>query len=377
MAARFWVGGTGTWNTTNTANWSATTGGASGASVPTATDTATFDDNSGTGICTTAAGATCSILTMNSSTLTLKLGANFSTSTGGLAFTKGSVDLNDFVLNVAQVSGSNSNTRSIAFGSAGQINLNATSGTLWTTSNSTGFTTTGTNKVVTAPNGGAGTRIFNFGSLLPETETMTLKVTSGSDTVSLQGRYLNLDLTGFTGTVSNNTRVIYGGLTLQSGLTFAGDTTFAASSGNYTITTAGVTLNATFTFNGTAGTWQFADAANFGTGGITFTSGTLKLKAGSTNTVTAFSTSGSVAQHYLQSTVSGTQATLSQVSGTVTTSLLTIQDINATGGATWNAYVDFNNVDAGGNTGWDFSNSPSIDNEFPITLRSFTQPRRF
>lgn len=46
MAAnRYWVGGTGTWNTTTT-NWSATSGGAGGATVPSTTDTAIFDANS-------------------------------------------------------------------------------------------------------------------------------------------------------------------------------------------------------------------------------------------------------------------------------------------------------------------------------------------
>lgn len=52
MANRFWVGGTGLWNGSNTTNWSATSGGASGASVPVATDDVYFDANSGGGTCT-------------------------------------------------------------------------------------------------------------------------------------------------------------------------------------------------------------------------------------------------------------------------------------------------------------------------------------
>jgi hypothetical protein len=51
-ASRFWVGGTGTWDASSTTNWSATTGGASGASVPGVADTATYDGNSGTGTVT-------------------------------------------------------------------------------------------------------------------------------------------------------------------------------------------------------------------------------------------------------------------------------------------------------------------------------------
>lgn len=49
MANRYWVGGTGTWNGTNTTNWSTTSGGASGASVPTSVDDVFFDANSDSG----------------------------------------------------------------------------------------------------------------------------------------------------------------------------------------------------------------------------------------------------------------------------------------------------------------------------------------
>ena len=47
MADRYWVGGTGTWN--DTAKWSASSGGGSGASVPTSTDNVFFDANSASG----------------------------------------------------------------------------------------------------------------------------------------------------------------------------------------------------------------------------------------------------------------------------------------------------------------------------------------
>jgi hypothetical protein len=43
MADRYWVGGTGTWNTTSTTNWSDTSGGSSGFSVPTVADNVFFD----------------------------------------------------------------------------------------------------------------------------------------------------------------------------------------------------------------------------------------------------------------------------------------------------------------------------------------------
>jgi hypothetical protein len=43
MANRYWRGGAGTWDTTTTTNWSATSGGAGGASVPTSADDVFFD----------------------------------------------------------------------------------------------------------------------------------------------------------------------------------------------------------------------------------------------------------------------------------------------------------------------------------------------
>ena len=49
MADRYWVGGTATWSSTNTTNWSTASNGAGGASVPTASDNVIFDANSNTG----------------------------------------------------------------------------------------------------------------------------------------------------------------------------------------------------------------------------------------------------------------------------------------------------------------------------------------
>lgn len=52
MASRFWVGGTGTWDSTTTTHWALTTGAAGGASAPTTGDTVTFDGSSGGGTVT-------------------------------------------------------------------------------------------------------------------------------------------------------------------------------------------------------------------------------------------------------------------------------------------------------------------------------------
>ena len=50
MADRYWILGAGTWDSTNTANWSDTSGGTGGFSVPTAADNVYFDANSNVGV---------------------------------------------------------------------------------------------------------------------------------------------------------------------------------------------------------------------------------------------------------------------------------------------------------------------------------------
>ena len=49
MANRYWILGTGTWDATNTVNWSDASGGLGGFSVPTASDNVFFDANSNVG----------------------------------------------------------------------------------------------------------------------------------------------------------------------------------------------------------------------------------------------------------------------------------------------------------------------------------------
>ena len=56
MADRYWVGGTGTWDVSSTANWSATSGGAGGASAPTSADNVIFNSASNTAAATITIG---------------------------------------------------------------------------------------------------------------------------------------------------------------------------------------------------------------------------------------------------------------------------------------------------------------------------------
>jgi hypothetical protein len=144
--------------------------------------------------------------------------------------------------------------------------------------------------------------------------------------------------------------------------------------GTQTITSNNRAVNFPATFFG-EGTTNCLDALALGTKQLIFAGGTLNLAAGTTSTVGSFFTSG-ITMKFLGSTSPGTQATISDASGINTVTYLTIQDSNATGGAVWDA-LSITNVDAGNNTGWLFSTTPSISNEITMRLRSFTQPRRF
>ena len=75
-AARFWVGGTGTWDGSSTTNWAATSGGAGGQSVPGSSDTATFDSNSGGGTVTVNTAVTIQQLNVTTYTGTLDFATN-------------------------------------------------------------------------------------------------------------------------------------------------------------------------------------------------------------------------------------------------------------------------------------------------------------
>jgi hypothetical protein len=525
MAARYWVGGTGTWDAVNTTNWSATSGGAGGASVPTAVDNAFFDAASGGGIATlgqdvpciqldirgytgtldfstfvvnsegsavisprqdgtatvigtktvnlnysgavgtrtislttavteanalnvnVTAGtdtittnAACVLRNLNftgfagtyanttrtiygnltiSSGMTVTAGTNATTfaatsgtqqittngktldfpitqnnpgatlqlqdnltmgSTRTFNLTAGTLDLVDKTLSTGLFNTSNSNVRTLAFGT-GQIELTGNSATIWNGSTSTNLTVTGSKTINCTYSGATGTRILNTSAALSETNAYNVNVTAGTDIVSLQNRYYNLNTTGFTGTIAATSRTIFGSLTIGAGATYTSTTTtttFAGTSGSHTITTNGVLFDGAITFNGPSGSWVFTDAlTQESTRNFTITAGTVALKNGVTSTVGNFIATSSDIK-FLQSSLAGSQATLSQASGTVNVVDLTIRDINAVGGASWNAYTDFENTDAGNNDGWNFSLSPPYSvAELPVTLRPFTQPRRF
>lgn len=350
-----------------------------GATVYTGNSTLTFAATSGTKTIRTSGLTIDAAITFNGVGGSWQLqDALTSGATRTATLTNGTLDLASYTLTTGFFSSSNSNTRVLAFGT-GKIVLTGTSGSIWTTSTSTNLTVTGTNPLIEATAGGAGTRTITMGAA-GEANAISLDVTSGSDIVTLattNGAYKNVNFTGFSGTFNLGNSILvfgnwnFGGVTAVSGTAAV---TFSATSGTKTVTSNGVTFPANVAFNGIGGTWACQDALSV-TGTLTMTNGTLQLKSGATSTVGAFATSGTNAK-YLLSTTFGTAATISDASGTNTVQYLTVQDSIATGGAIFDALA-ITNVDAGNNTGWLFSTTPSIGNEITMRLRSFTQPRRF
>ena len=307
----------------------------------------------------TSAGVSfASSLTVNSPTLTVAL-AGALTTTATFTLTLGTLNLANNNLTCGIFSSSNSNLRTLAFGT-GNITVTGNNATVWNTGLSTNLTFTGTPIVNSTYSGATGTRTITVGAesnVSPD--KISLNISSGSDTVTTGGTssFINLNFTGFSGTLENSAKNIYGNLIFSSSMVLTAGTlvtTFSALSGTQQITTAGKTIDFPLSFNGTGGTFAFQNALTQGsTRAFTITNGTVQLKASTTNIVGVFTTSGTN-QKFLESTLANTQATLSQASGTVNASYLSIKDINATGGAMFYAYGNNSNIDRGNNTGWDF-----------------------
>jgi len=523
MADHYWVGGAADWDGIALLKWAATSGGVGGLSVPTAADNVFFDAASGSGTVTIAASVTCLNLDFTGFTGTLAGGnplaisGNLSLSaamtityTSGITFnstaaqtiasngkaldgsitfngvggswqlldnlvngqtrqtvlTNGTLDLNGHTLTTGQFASNNSNARTITTGTGGNIVITGNNTVVWSATTITNLTITGSLNVSFNYSGATGTRQIDHGGSAGGSEARAINclITAGTDTLSITTAIGNLDFTGFSGTLSNVSRNIYGNLILSTGMTLSAGTsvTSFASTSSKTITSNGKAMDFPVSFTGTGGSWQLVDAMTlgstractlgigalnlngqilttgtfassnsnvrtiaFGTGGSivvqgsgatafntgtvtnltitgtgavsmvsasakTFAGGgkswpvtlnqggagaltvtgansfanidntvngtTVTLPASTTTTVTAFSLHGTAAsQTTLQSSSSGTPATVSKASGAVITTGLNIKDIAFTGGASWRAPANLGNTDGGGDSGINFA----------------------
>ena len=214
----------------------------------------------------------------NSGSITLLDAMTFA-GTASANLTSGTLNLNNFVLTVSQFGAAGSLTRTLAFG-AGNITVTGT-GVSWNTSPATNMTVTGT-PVVNMTNSTATATEVRPGSPL-EANAISFNFTAGTYALNLSsGSVRSLDFTGFSGTLNNVARTIFGNLTISTGMTLtagANQQTFASTSGTpRTITSNGKVFDFPLVFNGVGGTWRLSDALTVGaTRGITHTNGTLDL----------------------------------------------------------------------------------------------------
>ena len=208
-------------------------------SLPTTGDAVFFDAASGANTVTIGAGtATCSTLTMTGFTGTIAFGTN-----------------------------------SITIAGSGPLFTGATT-----------FTVTGT-PVINNTYSGTNSRSITT-NLMTEANSISFNISAGGGTFTFANgatAVKNLNFTGFTGTLANGIRTIYGNLTIPSGMTLTAGTnatTFGATSGTQTITSNAQTIDFPLTINGVGGTVQLVDALTMGsTRTLTLTNGTFNSNA--------------------------------------------------------------------------------------------------
>ena len=366
---RYWRGGTGTWDATTTTNWSATSGGAGGASVPKSADAVVFDTLSNATAYTVTLTATqlrCASLTIAgplsgnltfAGTAPLTIHGNVTLPATGITYTytgaitlSGSTTGKTFTTNGASLSSAftvNGIGCGWTFGSA------ATLGGTFTVTNGSFDTGNFAMSCTTLSSSNTNTRSITFG-------TSTITLSSFDTTIST-----NLTFSAGTSTLS----FASAGSTLVAGLTF--NNVSFPSGASPTISTENTFVNLTFggpTNFGTVGPSFGANQTITGT--LTFTAGADATKrgfvqsniVGTTRTLTCGAFVGTDVD-FRDITIAGAAA---PVSGT------RLGDCKGNSGITFGAGVNkYWNLAAGGNWGgaiaWATSSggTPAINN-FPL-----------
>lgn len=207
-------------------------------------------------------------------------------------------------------------------------------------------------------------------------------------TLNVNGKTLSVGTFSTTGTTARS--ITFG---TSGTITVVGASWTASGSG---LTTTGTTSTISMTSASpktfTGGGFNYAATLNQGGAGALTIAGsntlyditattlpsTITFTAGTTQTVTQFTGSGTSGNLLtLNSSSGGSAFTLSDASGTNNVSYCSITDSIATGGATWSSYTTNGNVDGGGNTGWVFNAPVAYTYSVSIKLRSMSQRGRF
>jgi hypothetical protein len=382
MADRYWVGGAGNWDATTTTNWSATSGGAGGASAPTSADNVIFDSLSNATLYTVTLGtnAVCNDITVAgpaSGNVTFSLGATAAISCHG-SMTLPATGLtwtgsgNCIVTFRATTTGKTVTTNGVNL-TATSITFNGVGGG-WTLGSAITY---GTSNNITVINGTFNTGNFNLtGAGFVVNTVGTQVINLGSSTLTLSG---SAALT----------------FSQTAGLTFnAGTSQIICSAASPTFTGGGQTFyNVSFTNTG-GGTAVITGANTFNNLDVTSrtATGARVIILGANQTVSGTLTLGaantSIRRIQVQSDIIGTQRTITLNGSLATLSDVDFRDIATAGSVgTWtgtrlgnglgNSGITFTaakdvyfNLVAGANwaqTCWALSSGGAVDtNNFPL-----------
>ena len=214
-STRYWVGGTGTWDTTTTTHWASASGGAGGASVPGASDAVIFDAGSGGGTVTPNYDFAVTSITMGAFMGTLDFSANNNSPT------------------IVSFSGTGTGTRTLNMGN-GTWSVTGNNNNVWNLSVVTNLTLNCNGSTLKFTySGSTGTRGISTGA--SGIIYKNILITAGSDIISQSGNFTitgNFSTSGFTGTYSKTTN----SLTVGGDFTLGAGSTWSSISGTVTLT---------------------------------------------------------------------------------------------------------------------------------------------
>lgn len=169
-----------TWDGASTAMWAATTGGATGASVPTSSDTVTFDAN------TCVGGTTCTI-TVNTTVNVISITMNACTASTTGCIVDFSVNNNNVTLQTFSNSGTG--TRNLKMGNGTWTITSSTAGAaVWTQATTTNLTfNSNGSTIVLSGNPAAGTAPITFSGGAQTYNAISLSAQSNRSGVVISG----------------------------------------------------------------------------------------------------------------------------------------------------------------------------------------------
>lgn len=324
MATRYWVGGSGSWSSTLTTNWSASSGGASGASAPTSADDVVFNvlSNTGTGAFTVTVSTSAVCLSFTASGLdgVMTLGGTSVLSIYGSL----TLPATNFLWTNAATTLFRSTTtgRTVTTNGvniAGGFDFSGVGGG-WTLGSAL---TLSEDVIVTAGSFNTGNFNVTIGRLFSATGTLTRAVTLGSSTITVAD----------SGSATSESWDI----TVTTGLTFsAGTSTIIMSGASPNFTSAALTYrNVSFTSTASSNTvYLYTSGCTFTT--LTFTAPsvasyrTIELSGNNTITTLVASGASAVQRLFFTSSVFGTNRSLTVGTWTTKTDV-DFQSITALG----------------------------------------------